>query len=278
MWIRSFIVLGVIAGVAWGQESGGARDEEVKAESSVSITYLANEGVFVESGGRGVLIDALFRGGVAGYARVPAAELEKIETARPPYDTVRLVLVSHYHPDHFDPESVLRHLKHNTRARLISSKQVVDKVLALPDVDDAIRKRIRAVAPREKEKVTIEGPGPKVEFIRLSHGEGRFAKIWNLGMIVHLGGKRILHIGDASRNPKTTEPLAMHARGVDVACIPDWILTSTRGGPFVRDRLAPKRVVAIHIRPAKAEAVAEQVRAAFPKAVVFTKPMTTERF
>ncbi|MEE8169436.1 MAG: hypothetical protein V3T70_02700, partial [Phycisphaerae bacterium] len=69
-----------------------------------------------------------------------------------------------------------------------------------------------------------------------------------------------------------------HAVGVDVACIPYWILTSSKGGPYVKQRLAPKRVVAIHVPPAEAESVTQQVRAAFPNAIVFTKPMSTSHF
>lgn len=278
MSIPSFALLFALVAAGPSQKPVMADAGSRTVKSTVDVTYLANEGLFIEAGDEAVLIDALFRKGVPGYERVPPAELEKLETAQPPYDKVRLVLVTHYHPDHFDAASVLRHLRHNKKARLISSKQVTDKVLALPDADASVRQRVRGVEPAEMELLKVEDAGPRLEIMRLSHGEGRMAKIWNLGYIVEMGSKRLLHIGDASRNAKTTEPLERHARGVDIACIPYWILTSTKGGPFVRDKLAPKNVVAIHIPPAEAEAITKQLRQTFPNGAAFTKPMKTRRY
>lgn len=261
------VAVAALAGAAVGQET---------EKRGVAVTYLANEGLLIQFGETGVMIDGLFRDGVSGYARVPAAELKKIETAGAPYDKVVLLLVSHHHGDHFDAKSVARHLERNPKARLISSEQVVEAVrkAAKPEV----KERIESVEPKGADKVTVEAGGVKVEVLKLSHGTGRFAKISNLGHIIHMGGKRLLHIGDAELNAGTTEPLERHARGVDVAFVPYWLLFGEKGRKFVQETLAPKTIVAIHVPPSEAESATKRIHAAIPSAIVWTKPMTTRRF
>lgn len=261
------VAVAALAGAAVGQES---------EKRDIEVTYLANEGLLIRFGDTGVLIDGLFREGVSGYARIPAAELEKLETARGPYDKVKLLLVSHYHGDHFDAKSVARHLEHNPKARLISSEQVVKQVRAAAKPE--VQAQIESVEPNGADKVTVEAGGVKVEVLKLSHGTGRFAKISNLGHIIHVGGKRLLHIGDAELNAGTTTPLERHARGVDVAFVPYWLLFGEKGRKFVQETLAPKTIVAIHVPPGESESARKRIRDALPNAIVWTKPMTTRRF
>ena len=223
-----------------------------------------------------VLIDALFRDGVGGYARLEPSTLEKVENARAPFDAVKLVLVTHKHADHFDADSVAAHLIHTPQAVLVTSKQVADPV-RFKLTDSAVQARIKSYQPNPKEVVQVDGTDLSVELLKLSHGGGRFAKIWNLGYMVHIGGKRILHLGDADLNPDTTKPLKAHAIGVDVACIPYWWLQSTDSQSFVTRVLKPKQIIAIHIPPAEAEQVKNQIQPLFPKAVLFTTPNQTHR-
>jgi L-ascorbate metabolism protein UlaG (beta-lactamase superfamily) len=273
MSIERRTLLGAIAAAA--ALVGAAVGQEAERRG-VAVTYLANEGLLIQYGDTGVVIDGLFREGVSGYARVPADELEKLETARAPYDKVKLLLVSHQHGDHFDARSAARHLEHNPKARLISSEQVVKQVRAAAKPD--AKGRIERVEPQDAEKVTVEAGEVKVEVLELSHGSGRFAKISNLGHIIHIGGKRLLHVGDAELNPGTTEPLTRHARGVDIALVPYWMLFGERGRSFVQETLAPKTIVAIHVPPGEAESVTKRIQSHTPEAIVLTKPMTTRRF
>src|SRR5687768_9408924 len=72
----------------------------------LAITYVANEGVLLESDGVRVLIDALVRPNSLHYAVLPDGPREAIETAVPPWEGIDLILVSHMHVDHFHAEAV----------------------------------------------------------------------------------------------------------------------------------------------------------------------------
>lgn len=247
-------------------------------EQGVTVTYLANEGLLLTADGKGVIIDALFRDGVSGYAHLDPATLSKLERAEPPFDHISMVLVTHRHGDHFDRESVATHLANNKNAVLISSEQVTKSIHQAAIDTGPMAARIRDVHPEGDEKIRQTVEGIAVDVLKLSHGGGRFAGVLNFGFIVHLGGKRILHLGDAHLNDATRAPLEKHAIGVDVACVPYWWLMNTEGRAYVVDVLKPKQVLAIHIPPKDAEQVSRIVNSAMPNAYAMTKQMETRRY
>ena len=66
-----------------------------------SVTYIANSGFLLRSGGKSVLIDALFNNGFGRYA-VPSNELKAdMINGKPPFEKIDLFLVTHNHGDHF---------------------------------------------------------------------------------------------------------------------------------------------------------------------------------
>ena len=251
---------------------------DVQSASQVTITYLANEGIMVTSGDQSVLVDALFRGGVSGYELHEPAELEKIETAKPPYGGVDLVLVTHFHADHFDAGSVARHLANNKNAVLVTSEQVAKEVQKAAAHIAPIASRIRTRTPDVKDRETDESSGIRVDVLGLSHGGGRFEKVRNMGYVIHLGGKRILHVGDAQIDNACFEPMEQFAKGVDVACLPHWMVEHPTGVAFVRDVLKPKQLIVFHIMPRDAKRVVAKVTSDFPDAIFLTSRMMRHSF
>lgn len=252
--------------------------EALSQPPTVEITYIANEGVLISSGGKQVLIDGLHREYGPEYAFLPAAEREKIETAKAPFDQIDLVLVSHRHLDHFHPESVGRHLQHNSKAVLVSSQQVVDEVEKNFKDFQAIRSRVTAATPPWKERVAMRVAGVDFEILRLRHGTGRNAEIQNLGHIIKLGGKKILHVGDADTAVENFEKFNLDAEGIDIAFLPDWFLLGSEGQSLVREHIKPRQIIAVHVSPSDGEKVAAQIRQAFPGAIAFTTMLEKKQF
>ena len=259
---------------AWGspaphvaQETAGAPPSPA---SSVEITYIANEGVLISAAGKQVLIDGLHREYQPAYAFLPPVEREKIETAKPPFDKIDLILVSHMHLDHFHPESIGRHLHHNPKALLVSSQQVVDEVEKNFKDYQSIRSRMTAATPPWKQKVAMKVAGIDFEILRLRHGTGRHASIQNLGHIIHLGGKKLLHIGDADTSLENFETFNLDEEGIDIAFLPFWFLTGAEGQTIVREHIKPRQIIAVHITPADSVSTTAQIKQAFPNAIAFT--------
>ena len=254
---------------AWSSATPVMESQAAPQNPTVEITYIANEGVLISSGGKQVLIDGLHREYERDYASLPPAEREKIETAKPPFDKIDLILVSHRHLDHFHPESVGLHLQHNPNTQLVTSQQVVDEVEKNFKDYHAIKARMTGATPPWKERVAMKVSGIEFEILRLSHGTGRHATIQNLGHIVKLGGKKLLHVGDADTAVENFERFNLDEEQIDVAFLPFWFLIGAEGQTIVRDHIKPKHIIAVHISPDESERTLAHVRQAFPGSVAF---------
>lgn len=279
---RLWLVLGVVivaAGVtayfivdgpwAWGSATRVMESQSAPQNPTVEITYIANEGVLLSGGGKQVLIDGLHREYERDYAFLPPAERDKIENAKPPFDRIDLILVSHRHLDHFHPESVGLHLQHNPNTQLVSSQQIVDEIEKNFKDYQAIKARMTAATPPWKERVAMKVAGIEFEILRLRHGTGRHAMIQNLGHIVKLGGKKLLHVGDADTAVENFEKFNLDEEQIDVAFLPLWFLTESQGQTLVRDHIKPKHIIAVHVSPDESERTITRVKQAFPGAITF---------
>ena len=283
--IASALLLLVAVSAACSATSGGAPNAAAAPASALEpqqptleITYVANEGVLISSADGRVLIDGLHREYKPAYAFLPAAEREKIEAARAPFDKIDLVLVSHMHLDHFHPESVGQYLKHNPKAALVSSQQVVGEVEKNFKDFGAIRARVTAATPPLKSRAAMGAAGIDFDVLGLGHGTERHASIQNLGHVVRLGGKKLLHVGDADTSAEIFGQFNLDEEGIDVAFIPYWFLLGSEGQAVVREHIKPKHIIAVHIPPSEAEKVAGQLKQAFPEAIAFTNMLEKRRY
>ena len=252
-------------------------DVALSSPPTVELTFLANEGVLLTAGDTRVVIDGLFQP-YKTYAVMPAADRERIETNQPPFAGIDLVLVSHVHGDHFHAESVAKHLRQNPQATLVSSAQVIGEVAAHIGGDDGVRRRLQEVTPAAAERVGLNPAGVDLQVLGLPHGTGRNASIQNLGHVITLGGKRILHVGDADMNAETFRKLALERDSIDVALLPGWFLTEPEGQAIVRNYIKPRRLVAIHLLASGEDEVVASARAAFPGSDALTKLLELRRY
>jgi len=286
LWLGVFVLLIAVVSVVyfvmdrpWASDTPAIDVAAAPAQTpTVELTYIANEGVLISGDGKQVLIDGLHREYGPEYAFLPAADREKIETAKAPFHQIDLILVSHRHLDHFHPESVGRHLQHNSKAVLVSSQQVVDEIEKNFKDFQSIKSRVLAATPPWKERVAMKVAGIDFEILGLRHGTGRHATIQNLGHIINLGGKKLLHVGDADTSIENFANFNLDKEGIDIALLPDWFLLYSEGQTLIRDHIKPKQLIAIHVSPTNADKVATQVRQSLPGAVAFTTMLEKKQF
>lgn len=73
--------------------------------TSVSIYYLSNAGLYIDSGTTGILIDGLYSD-YEGLDSMPTEIEEKIMHREPPFENLRILLFTHRHTDHFCREKM----------------------------------------------------------------------------------------------------------------------------------------------------------------------------
>ena len=93
----------------------------------------------------------------------------------------------------------------------------------------------------------------------------------DLGFVVELGGRRVLHVGDANFSDDVLSPFRLDTARIDVALLPTWVITSDDGRRLIERWIRPKQVVAIHVGEEGGDRASREVQAAFPGAMTFTR-------
>ncbi len=271
---RIILVVLSLALIGCGVEA----QESAKVPTKLKLTYVGNEGVLISDGTRSVLIDGLHREYGKDYLFPPPDVLTAMETAKPPFDSVRVVLVSHVHLDHFHPESVGLHLKNNPQATLVATSQQMTDIARNYKDHESIRQQTREITPQVNERVVYENDGIKVTLLGMRHGSDRFWWVKNLGHIIEIGGKKLFHFGDADVTADNFSAFNLPAEKLDIAFVPFWFYLSENGRAIVRDRIAAKTNIAVHIPPESAEKDAENVKRLVPNTDAFTKMLETREY
>jgi L-ascorbate metabolism protein UlaG (beta-lactamase superfamily) len=269
--------IGLIAGIgAIGVAMSAFSLTHSAQQQGISLTFLANEGVLLSAGGKGVLIDGLFLKYERGYAVPADSTLAALQHARPPFDSVDLVLVTHRHGDHFHPAPITAHLRANPRATLITSRQVIDSLRgyaparALPP--GRLMSRTMRPGTRRREVVS----GINVELLGLPHGG--HPRVEHLGYIIELGGRRVLHVGDADVSEEAFASLRLDTSRIDVALLPSWAVTGRKERRVIERWIRPRQVVAFHVGEGDAGKTERAVRAAMPGAITLVRSLDTRRW
>ena len=249
---------------------------EPSAQAGVSLTFLANEGVMLSAGGRKVLIDALFLKYGRGYAVPAESTLAALQRARAPFDSVDLVLVTHRHGDHFHPAPVEAHLRANPGATLVTSRQVIDSLRGYAPARSLPAAQLvsRTMRPGTRRREVISGT--TVEFLGLPHGG--HPRVEHLGYIIELGGRRVLHVGDADLSEETLAPFRLDTSRIDVALLPYWALTGGKERRTIERWIRPRQVVAFHVGPREGAKTDRTIRAAIPNAITLVRSLDTRQW
>jgi len=247
----------------------------------LTIQYVANEGVMITSGDTQILLDAIHRSYQPAYAFTPEPILSKIEGGRHPYGNIDLVLVSHHHLDHFNAESVARHVINNRGVKIVSSEQVIDEVKAATKkiesetgLKKATENQFKALKHEWKKTESFELGDTKIRFLGLLHANSkveRYRKIQNFGHIIEIAGKKLLHVGDADMMAENFSAFELAKEDLDVAFVPYWYVLSKEGREIMKTQIRAKTYIAVHVPPTGRSGLIRDILGKMPSAMVFSE-------
>jgi len=240
----------------------------------VEVTYLANAGVLLTDGQRGALLDGCVREPYSGYDAVPDGVWADLLAGTPPFERLDVVLVSHAHRDHFQVDAARELLLARPGARWVVHREVASALAEGWSRWHEVADRVEPVAPADGEPVLWRVPGLEVELRRLPHGPARTLPE-NLAHVVRLGGRTIVHVGDAGGSAAEIEHAGLAGRRFDVALLPIWYWEGERWRP-AREALRGRHGnLALHLKPGERPS-AEALAAGAPPAPV--APLDRFRF
>ena len=223
----------------------------------LSLLYLGCEGVLVRSGGVAVLIDGLFGDEGAPFAMPGADALSALRAARAPFDGVDAVIATHVHGDHFDADLVAGYLGASPRTHFVSTPQAAGKLVGVSGA--AFAERVHAIPPREGTRQTVQAGGVRVECFGLSHGKVNYADVEHIGVLVRLGERSVVHLGDGIIDEKSLRAAGVPEEATDVGVLPFWFLTYPFGRRLAGRGFKPRARFAVHIRVGEREQVVNEI-------------------
>lgn len=256
-------------------------------DQPLKTTYISNEGFMLETGGKKILIDALFGHLDADWCDVPNADMvSNMENANPPFDDVDLILVTHGHRDHFTAEIAANHLVNNKKGVLVCTPQT-HRLLKKQEKYPEIRDQVVEVLPDRGEFVTKEFNGITVKIMRFNHSTymvtdpetgkqvNRHENVENLGYLITFNGRTFFHNGDARFNDETEYlQYSLDKENIDVAFV-----HADPTNTIVKDILTPDHVVMMHVAPDNNAQLRDWLKEnSITNTTVFEKAMDSKTF
>jgi L-ascorbate metabolism protein UlaG (beta-lactamase superfamily) len=188
MIVLALCLCGVLAAGAAIAAPGFPKDVIRTSQGDLGITFIGHATLMFEFGGKVIHVDPV--GTMADYTELPKADL---------------ILVTHEHGDHFDPQTIELLRKPATDiilTRLCADKGQMGTVMS--NGDTLVKQGIRIEAVPAYNIVNMRSPGNPYH----PKGDGN-------GYILTLGDKRVYVAGDTENTPEMKA-----LRGIDVAFLP----------------------------------------------------------
>ena len=284
--MKKFIVLFVFLIVFVSQSIVQGKD---KPQARVKITYIANEGFLIKSGDSKILVDALFGGIKGNWCEQPSdSALNLIINGQPPFDGIDVVIVSHYHVDHFNEKIVSDFMQKNSKSVLVCPNQV-NVLLKKNPAYNSFSNRVKPINTSDKIDTAFLIGETQIKSLRFNHGS-YFEKdtitgavkdlhkdVENIAYIVKTNNCTFLHSGDASiKSFEKNNASIITTDTIDIAFM-DRIFMQPEGMKIIADIVKPEKLVFMHIEPARVDYYKTIIKDS-PNMTIFSNTMEIKYF
>lgn len=224
----------------------------------VNITYVGNEGSLLTANNKKVLVDAYFtRASEWGLIAPTTATLNNIKNAEAPFDSIDLILLTHDHIDHYDPEILGSCLNNNPNAVLVTTLGVRTKLSGSLAFYDDLKDRIYAPEPAWKESMDTSINEINLKIMNIKHHPPDV--VTQYGFLFELGGQKILHTGSSNGAFEGEfEPFSLQTLQIDIALLHFYFLFTYNfsnhtiafkpsGVDFIKQNINPNNIVLQHL-------------------------------
>ncbi len=269
----------VFASTAAIFEAGDPAQSEHADQTRVKVHYIANDGFLISSPTKTILVDALFKNPF-GYPDPPEEIIEQMVRSQPPFARIDLMLFSHAHRDHFEPETALRVLMRHPETIFVANRTVCEELKEAAGEGYAkIKDRIRDINPEwgKLRRESIAGINMGMFCVNHADPENPYE---TLAFVLDLNGIKVLHLGDLNppANADHFKSLQLQKENISLAFIDPFCLLDESGRSSVREHIRPREIVLMHLRPRDIDKYATDVKRHFPNIHVFRESMESKLF
>jgi L-ascorbate metabolism protein UlaG (beta-lactamase superfamily) len=263
-----------------------------KTTETCTVTYIANDGVLIETRNHKVLIDALFGNIKGDWCDQPGDSVSNLMVkGMPPFENIDIVLVTHNHIDHFNGQITINFLKDNQNSFLICPDQVNESLkhnADYPKVSD----RINFLKPGKLFDTSLCINEINIRTLRFRHNayyetdsvSGKSNNIHrdveNLAYLIKTDGFTIFHSGDDTpSNQDQYKFYKFRKENIDIAFL-DRKYTQADGWNLLDKYIHTKNLIYMHIQTHSDEFFKSitNLPGDVPQRFVFSEPMQIKVF
>ncbi len=245
-----FIGLIFIALIYCNESPNESYTKNDSEKNSLKVTYIAQSGVFVESGSAKVLIDAVFKSDPRWNYPAPSnADLSKMESGTSPFENVSLYFVTHAHIDHFDAISLEKSLNNTPSAKLVTTPNVYNIMKQWCSNFDKIKERVFAPSLNHKESLDTTINNISIHITHLRHHRNLHWPEDVYSFLIDMNDNRILHAGGSTGYfLDEYEQVRYDTMNIDVAILYHHFLSeeNTPGRAVIKDYIKPSHILIGH--------------------------------
>ena len=215
----------------------------------VGITYISNDGFLITSKTKKVVVDSLIKN-PWGYSNTPDKVFDDMVNARPPFEHIDLLLFSHAHRDHFEPEMAAKVLKGHPETILVGNEIVYKELKEAAGEDfSEISSRIKNINPEWGTIVEETIKGVDLKIFPVNHGMPE-QPYMTLAFLLDMDGTDVLHMGDiyAPSNEEYFRTFQLQKLDIDLAFIDPFFLLDKVGQQMAKEFIQPKKIIPMHMR------------------------------
>ncbi len=236
------------------------------SQETITLTYIGNMGVLVDDGSQSVLFDGLHTKYGDDYLFPSETLIEKVTTGTDGYIIPKVLLFTHMHGDHFHGKITADFLTQNPESKVLGPSQVTSTMKG-----------------HDSNKVTVATSNYKkkgfrvndifIKAFKIDHGGRKHVNTQNVGYIVALANKKVLHVGDTAwfENIQLFKRLKLKEEQIDIAILPYWMMLRGDAEAALKRNLAPKKLVLTHISPKATSEELRELQDRFPEAILLTE-------
>ncbi len=241
----------------------------LNASAQLEVRYIGNMGVLISGEESSVLIDGLHTEYNKEYYLFPPQSLvDSLTNGLGDFPPIKAVAATHYHGDHLDAEQISKFLDKNSKTLFFGSRQSTELVKEAGSNND---ERIITIETKDYQKQTVKVGEVSVTGFYMNHvSPARHGSVQNVGYIIEIEGKKILHTGDSNWFEEAFTELNLQEENADVAIFPFWMLLDEKDASKLKEWINPKNIVATHLPPSGYEDYIKTIKTTYPKTTFFT--------
>ncbi len=226
------------------------------SQDNFSITYVGNMGVYISNDQSSILIDGLHTKYGDDYLFPNKELVDRINSELKP----NAILFTHHHGDHFSAQLSSDYLTYNKKNVLFGPSQVTKKINGFEGRKYTITTKNYSKQTTNLGKITITG-------LKINHAGKRHITVENVGYIITIGDKKVLHVGDTNwlEEIKLFDQLKLIDESIDIAFLPYWMLLQNDAPLLIKKYITQKQIIATHISPRIKKQELLELKERYPK-------------